>query len=83
MRLAVLSALLALVPGAVSAQWTNRYPKLAGYNHHVYVEGFELPILVAGPTDPAPSPDGQHHRHLRRAWLDLVAGSPRPGWPGG
>ena len=72
MRLAVLSALLALVPGAVSAQWTNRYPKLAGYNHHVYVEGFELPILVAGPTDPAPSPDGQTIAIAARGWIWLL-----------
>ena len=72
MRLAVLSALLALVPGAVSAQWTNRYPKLEGYNHHVYVEGFELPILVAGPTDPAPAPDGRTIAIAARGWIWLL-----------
>ena len=73
MRLAALSALLALlVPGVVSAQWTNRYPKLAGYSHHVYVEGFELPLLVAGPTDPAPSPDGRTIAISARGWIWLL-----------
>ena len=53
MRLAGLSLLFTLLfPGLLSAQWTNRYPKLDGYNHHVYVEGFELPTLVAGPHRP-------------------------------
>lgn len=72
MRLAVLSALITLVPGAVAAQWTNRYPKLEGYNHHVYVEGFELPILVAGPTDPAPAPDGRTIAIAARGWIWLL-----------
>ncbi len=72
MRLIALSALLALVPGTLSAQWTNRYPKLDGYSHHVYVEGFELPMLVAGPTDPAPSPDGKSIAIAARGWLWLL-----------
>jgi TolB protein len=72
MRLAVLSALLALVPEAVSGQWTHRYPKLEGYSHHVYVEGFELPTLVAGPTDPAPSPDGTTIAIAARGWIWLL-----------
>lgn len=72
MRLAALSALLVLVPGVVAAQWTNRYPKLDGYNHHVYVEGFELPTLVAGPTDPAPSPDGTTIAIAARGWIWLL-----------
>ena len=33
------------------AQWTNRYPKVAGYGHHVYLEGYELPLLTNGPID--------------------------------
>ena len=72
MRLIALSALLALGPGAVSAQWTNRYPKLEGYSHHVYVEGFELPMVAAGPTDPAPSPDGKTIAIAARGWLWLL-----------
>ena len=72
MRLTVLAALLALAPAAVSAQWTNRYPKLEGYSHHVYVEGFELPMMVAGPTDPAPSPDGATIAIAARGWIWLL-----------
>lgn len=72
MRLIALSALLAFAPGAVSAQWTNRYPKLEGYSHHVYVEGFELPLVAAGPTDPAPSPDGHTIAIAARGWIWLL-----------
>ena len=44
--------LLNILP--VNAQWKNRYPKVEGYGHHVYLEGHELPVLNAGPMDPAP-----------------------------
>jgi len=72
MKLALLSLLFALGPGLASAQWTNRYPKLEGYSHHVYVEGFELPMVVAGPTDPAPSPDGGTIAIAARGWIWLL-----------
>ncbi len=72
MRITLLSLLILLVPGLVSAQWTNRYPKLEGYSHHVYVEGFELPMVVAGPTDPAPSPDGRTIAIAARGWIWLL-----------
>jgi TolB protein len=57
---------------ATEAQWTNRYPKVAGFNHHVYLEGYELPTLGAGPTDPAPSPDGPWLAIAARGWLWLL-----------
>ena len=41
------------------AQWTNRYPKVDGFGHHVYLEGHEFPSLTNGPIDPAASPDGR------------------------
>ena len=72
MRITLLSLLILLVPELVSAQWTNRYPKLEGYSHHVYVEGFELPMVVAGPTDPAPSPDGGTIAIAARGWIWLL-----------
>lgn len=74
MRCAPLLAAL-LVPAALSApanlqaQWTNRYPLLEGYSHHVYVEGFELPALDAGILDPAPSPDGESVAFSSRGWI--------------
>lgn len=60
------------VPAALGAQWTNRYPKLAGYAHHVYVEGYELPVISVGPSDPAPSPDGRSIAIASRGWLWLL-----------
>lgn len=72
--------LLALGPSVLSAQWTNRYPRVAGYSHHVYLEGYELPILTNGPMDPAPSPDGRTVALSHRGWLwllDLATGEAR------
>ena len=68
-RAALSGAVVLAAAASASAQWTNRYPKLEGYSHHVYVEGFELPILAAGPTDPAPSPDGSEIAFAARGWI--------------
>ncbi|SEF84720.1 CehA/McbA family metallohydrolase [Algoriphagus boritolerans] len=67
-----------LIVSNASAQWTNRYPKLADFGHHVYLEQHELPILAFGPTDPAPAPDGKHLAIAARGWiwnLNLETGS--------
>ncbi|MFQ5789042.1 MAG: CehA/McbA family metallohydrolase [Acidobacteriota bacterium] len=56
----------------VVAQWTHRYPKVEGYRHHVYLEGYELPVLGVGPSDPAPSPDGRRLAFAARGWLWLL-----------
>jgi TolB protein len=69
-RLALLVALGVAVEG--SPQWTNRYPKVEGYAHHVYLEGYELPVLNPGPSDPAPSPDGRTVAISARGWLWLL-----------
>ncbi|WP_420447737.1 CehA/McbA family metallohydrolase [Candidatus Palauibacter sp.] len=71
---------LALSPASGNAQWTHRYPKVAGYNHHVYLEGYELPMLTAGPIDPAPSPDGERVAFASHGWIwvmDLSSGVAR------
>lgn len=71
---------LALAPVTADAQWTNRYPKVAGYGHHVYLEGYELPTLTAGPIDPAPSPDGERVAFASHGWIwvmDLASGVAR------
>ena len=76
--LAVVGLTLSPVGGA--AQWTHRYPKVAGYNHHVYLEGYELPMLTAGPIDPAPSPDGDRVAFASHGWIwimDLSSGVAR------
>lgn len=63
----LLGVLVAPQPGA--AQWQNRYPHVEGYGHHVYLEGYELPTLTSGPTDPAPAPDGRRIAFSARGWI--------------
>jgi TolB protein len=81
LRLLLLAALaLLLAPSVLPAQWTNRYPRVAGFGHHVYLEGYELPTLSVGPMDPAPSPDGRSLAFASRGWLwllDLGSGEAR------
>lgn len=75
--LALLAVLFAV---SAFAQWTNHYPKVDGYGHHVYLEGYELPIMNAGPMDPAPSPDGEQLAFSAKGWLwlmDLESGNTR------
>ena len=75
MRRHVLGAVAAcalLTPTLVHAQWTNRYPRVAGFSHHVYLEGYELPLLTNGPMDPAPSPDGRRVAFASRGWLWML-----------
>lgn len=76
----LLVVLTVLLPVSGFAHWTNQYPKVAGYGHHVYLEGYELPILNAGPMDPAPSPDGAQIAFSAKGWLwlmDLESGNAR------
>ncbi len=88
-----LLAAVTLTAGA-DAQWTNRYPKVTGFSHHVYLEGYELPLVTIGPIDPAPAPDGRAIAFSSRGWLwvfdardgtarRLTTGGPmdsRPAW---
>ncbi|MBD0831607.1 CehA/McbA family metallohydrolase [Aestuariibaculum sediminum] len=71
-NLVVIFSLLLLISNAVNAQWTNRYPKVDGYGHHVYLEGYELPVLNTGPTDPAPSPTKNQVAFSAKGWLWLL-----------
>lgn len=61
--------LAALLAAPAHGEWTNRYPKVAGVAHHVYLEGFNLPTFAMSPTDPAPSPDGRRVAFAARGWL--------------
>ena len=77
---ALLVFLTILFPVAAFSQWTNQYPKVDGYGHHVYLEGYELPILNAGPMDPAPAPAGDQLVFSAKGWLwlmDLSSGNAR------
>jgi len=60
-----------LVPTFADAQWTNRYTQV-GQGHHVYLEGYELPTLTAGPMDAASSPDGSTLAIASEGWLWLL-----------
>ncbi len=64
--------LLSLIVIETSGQWTNRYPKLANVSHHVYLEGYNLPTLNQGATDPAISPDNRTIAFAARGWLWLM-----------
>ena len=57
---------------ATQAQWTNRYPKVEGYGHHVYLEGYDFPVLNAGPLDPAPSPVNNMLLFSAKGWLWML-----------
>ena len=73
MRMRILLTLqLILLPPALIAQWTNHYPLADGFNHQVYLEGFELPVLNSGPMDPAPAPSGAEIAYSAKGWLWLL-----------
>ena len=62
-------AFVLLAAISVFGQWTNRYPKLANVSHHVYLEGFNLPTMNQGATDPAISPDNRFVALAARGWI--------------
>ncbi|NKB89005.1 MAG: hypothetical protein GKS06_12390 [Acidobacteria bacterium] len=62
-------AMCVVIASPAMAQWTNRYPRVASYGHHVYLEGYELPMLTNGPIDPTVSPDGSQIAFASRGWI--------------
>ncbi|WP_445734228.1 CehA/McbA family metallohydrolase [Mariniflexile sp.] len=68
MRHFIFSLFLLAVLSA-QAQWSNRYPLVDGFGHHVYLEGYELPVLNGGPTDAAPSPSNDAVVFSAKGWL--------------
>ena len=64
--------LISLLSSIIFAQWTNRYPKITGMNHPVYLEGYELPTLTIGPIDPSVSPDNLTVAFSSRGWIWLL-----------
>ena len=67
--LAALGLVVLATARPAQAQWTNRYPKVDGYAHHIYLEGYELPTLTSGPMDPAPAPGGERVAFAARGWI--------------
>jgi TolB protein len=68
-RLSVCALALLILPLSIFGQWRNRYPKLANVGHHVYLEGFNLPTMNVGATDPAVSPDNRSVAFAARGWI--------------
>lgn len=80
MKFLLSTVVFLLFSNALEAQWNHRFPAVDGFNHQVYLEGFDLPIMNAGPTDPAPSPDGQRLAFAAKGWIwvmDLDSGQAR------
>ena len=74
----LLALLIVSLSSSLLAQWTNQYPKVDAYPYHVYLEGFELPILNSGPMDPAPSPSGAQIAFSAKGYLwvmDVASGN--------
>lgn len=69
LRVLVCAFVSLLLPISIFAQWTNRYPKIANMSHHVYLEGFNLPTMNVGMTDPAVSPDNKSIIFAARGWI--------------
>ncbi len=76
-RSVLLFSLLFSLAAGVSGQWTHRYPKIANMSHHVYLEGYNLPTLNQGATDPAVSPDGKTLAVAARGWIWLMDAATR------
>ncbi|MDX1557176.1 MAG: hypothetical protein R3212_14195, partial [Xanthomonadales bacterium] len=71
-KLTLVGVALALTPLALDAQWKRSYPAVEGYDHQIYLEGYELPVMTGGPMDPAPAPDGRHVAFAAKGWLWLL-----------
>ncbi|MEL7448245.1 MAG: CehA/McbA family metallohydrolase [Pseudomonadota bacterium] len=70
--LATASIIYLALAGSAAAQWTNRYPRVEDFRHHIYLEQHELPAMAHGPSDPAPAPDGKHIALAAQGWLWLL-----------
>ncbi len=61
--------ILCCVAHGVHAQFTNRYPKVATYRHHIYLEAFEFPFYSNGPVTPVASPDNTRIAFSAFGWI--------------
>jgi TolB protein len=64
--------LVAASAWSLPAQWDHRSSAVKGIANGVYLEEFEPPVMGAGPTDPAPAPDGRTVAIAARGWLWLL-----------
>ena len=47
LRVLITAGLAIAVGWPLTAQWTHRYPRMSGFSHHVYVEGYDFPTVAA------------------------------------
>ncbi|MEQ9592563.1 MAG: CehA/McbA family metallohydrolase [Cyclobacteriaceae bacterium] len=66
---AFLQVLLLISFSPVFGQFTNRYPKVDTYRHHIYLEAFDFPFYSNGPASPVASPDGTQIAFSAFGWI--------------
>lgn len=69
MKYSLLALIGILWVAPACAEFSHRYQEVEGFNHQIYLEGYEMPIMNAGPMDPAPSPDGSQIAFSARGWI--------------
>ena len=70
-RYTALGVFILITVSSVFPQWTNRYPKVSGMSHHVYLEGYVLPTLSVGPMGSALSPNEKIVAFSSHGWIWL------------
>ncbi|MCB0490351.1 MAG: CehA/McbA family metallohydrolase [Cyclobacteriaceae bacterium] len=68
-RYAIAAVLISLTAHVAVAQFSNRYPKVDTYRHHIYLEAFEFPFYSNGPVSPVASPDGKAIAFSTYGWI--------------
>ena len=71
-RYIVLATTAMAVASPAAAQFDRRYPTAEDYGHQIYLEEYQLPMLSAGPIEPAPSPDGKTIAFTAQGFLWLL-----------
>ena len=66
-----LGVLILITVPKLFSQWTNRYPKVSGMSHHVYLEGYVLPTLSVGPMGCSLSPNEKIVAFSSHGWIWL------------
>jgi len=68
----LLPFILLWVPHAIYGQFSNRYPKVKTYRHHIYLEAFEFPFYANGPVSPVASPNGKKIAFSAMGWIWIM-----------
>lgn len=68
-RFLFVTILISLTAHIALGQFSNRYPKVDTYRHHIYLEAFEFPFYSNGPVSPVASPDGKTIAFSAFGWI--------------